>query len=88
MSKAAYILPNKLEDGSQNATFKVDATAYVSKAKVPMVEAALVTEFIPKLQVFENGVDVTSRRRAKLEWEGNTLYYEQDPVKGFRVIVR
>lgn len=88
MSKAAYILPHSLVDGSQNATFKVDATAYVSKAKVPMVEAVAVTDFIPKLLVFENGVDVTDRRRAKLEWEGTTLYYKQDPVKGFRVIVR
>ena len=87
-SKAAYILPQSLVDGSQNATFKVDATAYVLKAKVPMVEAASATDFIPKLRVFENGVDVTARRRAKLEWEGNTLYYKQDPVKGFRVIVR
>ena len=87
-SKSAYILPNQLVDGSQNATFKVDATAYVSKAKVPMVEAASATDYIPKLQVFENGVDVTARRRAKLEWEGATLYYVQDPIKGFRVIVR
>lgn len=87
-SKSAYILPNQLVDGSQNATFKVDATAYVSKAKVPMVEAASATDYIPKLQVFENGVDVTARRRAKLEWEGTTLYYVQDPIKGFKVIVR
>lgn len=77
MSKAAYILPNKLEDGSQNATFKVDASDYTSGAKVPMVEATTATTFIPKLQVFANGVDVTSDRNAKLVWEGNTLYYQQ-----------
>lgn len=76
-SKSAYILPNQLVDGSQDATFKVDATAYESGAKVPMVEATTATTFIPKLQVFANGVDVTSDRNAKLVWEGNTLYYQQ-----------
>jgi hypothetical protein len=35
-----------------------------------------------------NGVDVTFKRRARLEWEGATLYYVQDPIEGFRVIVR
>ena len=78
MSKAAYILPHSLVDGSQNATFKVDATAYKSGAKVPMVAVAVATDFIPKLQVFANGVDVTSDRNAKLVWEGTTLYFQQD----------
>ena len=78
MSKGAYILPHSLVDGSQNATFKVDATAYKSGVKVPMVDAAVATDYIPKLQVFAGGVDVTSDRNAKLEWEGTTLYYKQD----------
>ena len=79
-SKSAYILPNQLVDGSQNATFKVDATAYKSGAKVPMVEASTATTFIPKLQVFANGEDVTSDRNAKLVWEGTTLYFQQDSL--------
>ena len=78
MSKGAYILPHSLVDGSQNATFKIDATAYKSGVKVPMVDAAVATDYIPKLQVFAGGVDVTSDRNAKLEWEGTTLYYKQD----------
>ena len=79
-SKSAYILPNQLVDGSQNATFKVDATAYKSGAKVPMVEATTATTFIPKLQVIANGVEVTSDRNAKLVWEGTTLYFQQDSL--------
>ncbi|MBO5905198.1 MAG: hypothetical protein J6Q84_02125 [Kiritimatiellae bacterium] len=78
MSKGAYILPHSLVDGSQNATFKIDATAYAANDKVPMVEAATATPtIIPKLVVMANGEDVTSDRNAKLVWEGNTLYYQQ-----------
>ncbi|MBO5904958.1 MAG: hypothetical protein J6Q84_00910 [Kiritimatiellae bacterium] len=84
-SKSAYILPNQLVDGSQNATFKVDATAFKSGTKVPMVEAASATAFIPNLVVMANGVDVTSDRNAKLEWEGNTLYYKQDSQNAAKI---
>ena len=78
-SKAAYILPQSLVDGSQNATFKIDATAYAANDKVPLVEAATATTtIIPKLIVMANGEDVTSDRNAKLVWEGTTLYFQQD----------
>ena len=43
-----------------------------------------------KLTVTANGRNVKTRQRARLVWDATakTLYYEQDPVKGFRVIVR
>jgi len=83
-------------------TIKVDVTNYIGKDRVPLIAFTgdidantknamnTMTTTADKLVVTADGVDVKRSRRAKLEWdeEKKTLYYSQDPIKGFRVIVR
>lgn len=83
-------------------TIKVDVTNYIGKDRVPLIAFTgdidantknamkTMTTTASKLVVTADGVDVKRSRRAKLEWdEGKkTLYYSQDPIKGFKVIVR
>ena len=83
-------------------TIKVDVTNYIGKDRVPLIAFTgdidantknamkTMTTTASKLVVTADGVDVKRSRRAKLEWdeEKKTLYYSQDPIKGFKVIVR
>lgn len=85
----------------RNCTIEVDVTDLAGRAKVPLMKfdsakdggwasaEALVTD-PDKLVVRANGRDVKTHQRARLEWDlqTKTLYYVQDPVKGFKVIVR
>ena len=84
-----------------NCTIEVDVTDLAGRAKVPLMKfdsvkdggsasAEELTNKPDKLIVTANGRNVKTRQRAKLEWDATakTLYYVQDPVKGFRVIVR
>ncbi len=80
---------------------KVDATALIGKAKVPLMKftdvdnytneimAEMVDSANNYLTVVVNGKTVKNAKQgASLVWENNVLYYTQDPVVGFRVIVR
>ena len=81
--------------------FKVDVTDCHKKLRIPLLCVNNLTDNTKNsintilanpdlLQVVENGRSVKSNRRGELVWDEatKTLYYEQDPVKGFRVIVR
>ena len=83
-------------------TIKIDVTNYIGKDRVPLIQftgdldnntknAMTTLATTPsKFVVTADGVDAKHSRRAKLEWDeaAKTLYYSQDPIKGFRVIVR
>ncbi len=83
-------------------TIKVDVTNYKGKDRVPLIAFTgtlndntknamkTITTTASKFVVTADGVDAKHSRRAKLEWDEakKTLYYSQDPIKGFRVIVR
>jgi hypothetical protein len=103
----AHITENK--DNAGNVTghtthkcnIKVDATALVGKAKVPLMKFTDVDNYTDEtmaqmvdpannyLTVVVNGKTVKNAKQgASLVWENNILYYTQDPVIGFKVIVR
>lgn len=84
-----------------NCTIEVDVTDLAGRAKVPLMKfdsvkdggwasAEELTKKPDKFVVRANERNVKNRQRARLVWDATakTLYYEQDPVKGFRVIVR
>lgn len=86
---------------SQACTISVDVGELESRARIPLMEFKTVDSNVTtamntmvtdesKLIVTANGRNVKNRQRAKLEWDATakTLYYSQDPIKGFRVIVR
>ena len=62
-----------------SSTIKIDATDYVKGEKVPLIKLTEASTYIPTLKVFVNGEETTARN-AKLVWEGNTLYYQQDSL--------
>lgn len=95
-----YILAVQLAADS-SCTFKVDATDCYKKFRIPLlrvnnlndntrnsINAILANPDL--LQVVENGRSVKANRRGELVWDETvkTLYYTQDPVIGFKVIVR
>lgn len=61
-------------------TFEIDVTDYVTGERVPVVELTGTPAYttLPKLVAKANGVDVTDARNAKLVWDGNFMYYQQD----------
>lgn len=80
---------------------KVDATELVGKAKVPLMKFTDVDNYTEEtmaqmvdpannyLTVVVNGKTVKNAKQgASLVWENNVLYYAQDPVIGFSIIVR
>ena len=86
-----------------NCTIEVDVTDLAGRARVPLMyfdslssnangwtSVEELTKKPEKLIVTANRRNVKTRQRARLVWDATakTLYYEQDPVKGFRVIVR
>ena len=75
---------------ASTCTFELDVTDFTGRGKVPLVrlESAPAFTLTANLVAKANGEDVTFKRRARLVWEGNTLYYDQKPDVGFRVIVR
>lgn len=76
-------------------TFKLDVSDYKSGKPVPLVrytsstDQALSTDNLT-LAAYEDGVNVTAKRNARLVWSGedNTLYYKQDSQTGFSIIIR
>ena len=72
----AYIQAHSFTN-TLNSTIKIDATDYVKGEKVPLIKLTEASTYIPTLKVFVNGEETTARN-AKLVWEGNTLYYQQD----------
>jgi hypothetical protein len=75
---------------ASTCTFELDVTDFTGRGKVPLVklESAPAFTLTANLVAKANGEDVTFKRRARLVWEGNTLYYDQKPDVGFMVIVR
>ena len=86
-----------------NCTIEVDVTDLAGRARVPLMyfdslspnangwtSVEALANKPEKLTVTANGRNVKTHQRARLVWDATakTLYYEQDPVKGFRVIVR
>ncbi len=61
-------------------TFEIDVTDYVTGERVPVVELMGTPAYttLPKLVAKANGADVTDARNAKLVWDGNFMYYQQD----------
>lgn len=98
----SYVLASLLHS-SDTCTMNIDVSNYNKNAElVPLIQFKgtlddktktamnTMTTTASKLVVTADGVDVKHSRRAKLEWdeEKKTLYYSQNPIKGFRVIVR
>lgn len=95
-----YILAVQLAADSC-CIFKVDVTDCHKKLRIPLLRVNNLTDNTKNsintilansdlLQVVENGRSVKANRRGELVWDEavKTLYYVQDPVKGFKVIVR
>ena len=103
-SKMPYITPYLTAGGLSTGdacTISVDVSELGGYAKIPLMKftsgganvATAMNTMVTdesKLVVTANRRNVKNRQRAKLVWDETamTLYYEQDPVKGFRVIVR
>ena len=70
------------------ATFEIDVSDYDKGAKVPIVELlggepAFTT--LPTLVAKANGQDVTTARNARLFWDGNFMYFQQDSLNAAEV---
>lgn len=87
-TEASIWAKNLTADSS--CTFELDVTDYMERGKVPLVTLTSAPAFTltANLVAKANGVDVTKKRGARLEWIDNTLYYIQKPIEGFKVIVR
>lgn len=85
----ASVLAKNLTANS-TCTFELDVTDYMERGKVPLVTLTSAPAFTltANLVAKANGVDVTKKRGARLEWIDNTLYYIQKPIEGLKVIVR
>lgn len=97
---APYLIAGGLSTGDA-CTISVDVSDLEGRARIPLMEFKTVDSNVTtamntmvtdasKLVVTANGKNVKTHQRARLEWDSQTktLYYVQDPVKGFRVIVR
>lgn len=95
-----YLVAGGLITGDA-CTISVDVSDLEGYAKIPLMKFTsgggnvttamnMMVNDESKLTVTANGRNVKTRQRARLVWDATakTLYYEQDPVKGFRVIVR
>lgn len=95
-----YLIAGGLSTGDA-CTISVDVSDLEGRARVPLMEFKTVDSNVTtamntmvnnpdKLVVTANGKNVKTHQRARLEWDSQTktLYYVQDPIKGFRVIVR
>lgn len=91
--EASIIAKTKYDQPS--CTIKLDVSDYKSGKPVPLVrytsstDQALSTDNLT-LAAYEDGVNVTEKRNARLVWSGddNTLYYKQDSQTGFSIIIR
>lgn len=97
---APYLIAGGLMTGDA-CTISLDVSDLEGRARIPLMEFKTVDSNVTtamntmvtdasKLIVTANGRNVKNRQRAKLEWDATakTLYYSQDPIKGFKVIVR
>lgn len=92
---ASIVLTTKYSQPESGCTFKLDVSDYKSGKPVPLVrytsstDQALSTDNLT-LAAYEDGVNVTEKRNARLVWSGddNTLYYKQDSQTGFSIIIR
>ena len=83
-------------DNTTGCIFKLDVTDCNRGLKVPLVrftgadQTARMNNKNFTLRALDNGVDVTAKRNARLEWsqEDNTLYYKQDGQLGLLISVR
>lgn len=84
--------------GSVNSspTFNIDVTNWKRGKRVPILSftssaSGAATQYGgATVKAYENGVDVTAKRNARLEWDADTrtLYYKQDSQVGFALIVK
>ena len=85
-----------LDTASGSCAFRIDVTDWKGKRQIPIVKftGADQSEAIEKvemtLRAYDNGVDVTAKRNARLVWsaDDNTLYYTHDSQRGFVVIIQ
>lgn len=85
-----------LDTSSASCTFRIDVTDWKGGRKVPLVtftgadQSSAIEKVEMTLRAYDNGVDVTEKRNARLVWseEDNTLYYQQDSQRGFVVIIQ
>ena len=94
---APYFQATKVR-GSVNSspTFKIDVTNWKRGKRVPILTftssaSGAATQYGgATVKAYENGVDVTAKRNARLEWDADTrtLYYKQDSQGGFALIVK
>ena len=96
-----YVLA-KLLSANATCVINIDVTDYNGRERVPLIRfmgtlddntkkaMTTMTTDPSKFVVIADGEDAKHSRRATLEWDEakKTLYYSQDPIKGFRVIVR
>ena len=97
----AHTYVDKTSYTTYKCNIKVDATELIGKAKVPLMKFTDVDNYTEEtmvqmvdpannyLTVVVNGKTVKNAKQgASLVWENNVLYYTQDPVIGFSIIVR
>ena len=88
------VLPLKAIEGSP--TFNIDVTNWKRGKRVPILTftssaSGAATQYGgATVKAYENGVDVTTKRNARLVWDADTrtLYYKQDAQGGFALIVK
>ena len=81
---------------TSSPTFNIDVTNWKRGKRVPILTftssaSGAATQYGgATVKAFENGVDVTTKRNARLIWDEatRTLYYKQDSQGGFALIVK
>ena len=82
---------------SSSPTFNIDVTNWKHARRVPILtftdsaSGAAATQYgSATVRAYENGVDVTAKRNARLEWNAarRTLYYRQNGQFGMMIHVR
>ena len=85
-----------LDTTSASCTFRLDVTDWKGSRQIPIVkftgadQSAAIEGVTKTLVAYDNGVDVTAKRNARLVWspEDNTLYYKQNSKNGLVIIVQ
>ncbi len=85
-----------LDTSSASCTFRIDVTDWKGGRKVPLVtftgadQSSAIEKGEMTLRAYDNGVDVTEKRNARLVWssEDNTLYYQQNSKSGLMIFIQ
>jgi hypothetical protein len=85
-----------LDTSSASCTFRIDVTDWKGSRQIPIVkftgadQSLVIKEVTKTLVAYDNGVNVTEKRNARLVWssEDNTLYYQQDSKNGLVIVVQ